>query len=259
MPPATPVQPAITNGLFLVGDGAQAIYKRGFSLSRIGINIGGRSWVMKKNYRNTFQVLKAAYGLIESYPFAGVDEDSMEKPLEPDYAPRRGEQAFIVHCQSQAEEFGFVATQIQILIEHYKLLLGQICVIGLNRTVRDALTKALEQAKLSCIELREDADPETSKVKISTIESSKGHEFSAVFIVGLIEGAIPRRSTAQEEQYRDAARLYVAMTRARDRLYLSYYTQGNAHPSPLLSSIQHNYSEFKWKKQSLVPITNLME
>jgi superfamily I DNA/RNA helicase len=259
VPSVPPVQPAIANGLFLVGDGAQAIYKRGFSLSKIGINIGGRSWVMKKNYRNTFQVLKAAYGLIESYPFVGEDEDNMENPLEPDYAPRRGEQPFIVHCQSQAEEFGFVASQIQILLEHYKLLLGQICVIGLNSTVRDALTKALEQAKLSCIELREDADPETNKVKISTIESSKGHEFSTVFIVGLIEGAMPRRSTPPEEKYRDAARLYVAMTRARDRLYLTYNTQGNAHPSTLLSSIQHNCSEFKWIKQSLLPVTKLIE
>lgn len=115
---------AVGNGLFLVGDGAQTIYRRGFSLSSIGISVSRRSCVMKKNYRNSLEILKAAYGLIEDYEFTDIDEDSIQKPLEPDYATRHGDRPFIIKCRSLEEEADFVARQVQETInEKIPLLL----------------------------------------------------------------------------------------------------------------------------------------
>lgn len=49
------------NGLFLVGDGAVTIYKRGFTLRRSGIDVTSRSFSLRKNYRNTHEILKVVF------------------------------------------------------------------------------------------------------------------------------------------------------------------------------------------------------
>jgi superfamily I DNA/RNA helicase len=247
----------VENGLFLVGDGAQTIYKRGFSLSSIGVSVSGRSWVLKKNYRNSLEVLKAAYSLIDDYEFADIDEDSIQKPLEPDYATRHGDRPFIVKCRSLAEEAAFVTSQIQALVGE-EIPLGQICVVGPNRTVREEVSRSLKQAALQWTELREDADFDNNRIKISTIESSKGHEFRAVFIAGLVDGVLPFHNAPSEDLPREAARLYVAMTRARDNLYLSYTSNAGFRPSPLLASVQKHCTEVRWHDHRLQPITDLM-
>ncbi|MCW5209040.1 ATP-dependent helicase, partial [Desulfobulbus sp. US1] len=59
----------IENGLFLVGDGAQTIYNKGFVLKNCGINVSNRSYVLKKNYRNSKEIMLASYSLIEKYEF----------------------------------------------------------------------------------------------------------------------------------------------------------------------------------------------
>ncbi len=61
-------------------------------------------------------------------------------------------------------------------------------------------------------------------VTISTIHSVKGLEFKVVFVVGLEEGLFPiSRAFDSDKQIEEERRLmYVAMTRAQERLFLSY-------------------------------------
>ncbi|MCL2555538.1 MAG: UvrD-helicase domain-containing protein [Firmicutes bacterium] len=69
-----------------------------------------------------------------------------------------------------------------------------------------------------------DADKTSDSVTIATIHSAKGLEFDAVFIIGLEEGILPSsRSIDDESAVEEERRLmYVAITRARKRLFLSY-------------------------------------
>lgn len=61
------------------------------------------------------------------------------------------------------------------------------------------------------------------KMVLSTIHSSKGLEFDAVFVIGLADGRFPHGSAGQGEQWEEERRLlYVAATRARKYLYLTY-------------------------------------
>lgn len=53
---------------------------------------------------------------------------------------------------------------------------------------REQMQSALDRLKIAYTPLREDADYESERVKVSTIESAKGHEFGDVFIMGLVEG-----------------------------------------------------------------------
>jgi DNA helicase II / ATP-dependent DNA helicase PcrA len=57
---------------------------------------------------------------------------------------------------------------------------------------------------------------------LSTIHSAKGQEWKAVFILNAVDGCIPSDlSTGSTEEIEEERRLlYVAMTRAKDHLYL---------------------------------------
>ena len=64
-------------------------------------------------------------------------------------------------------------------------------------------------------------------VTLMTVHSAKGLEFPTVFISGLEEGIFPSGRSIQDDQKLEEERrlCYVAITRAKQRLYLSYATQ----------------------------------
>jgi DNA helicase II / ATP-dependent DNA helicase PcrA len=96
-------------------------------------------------------------------------------------------------------------------------------------------------------------DGETEKVTLSTIHQAKGLEWRAVFIVWLADGMFPSsRSLETLEAVEEERRLfYVAVTRAKDELYLSYpaYWPGGSmdnqiqRPSRFLKEIPANLLE----------------
>ena len=70
----------------------------------------------------------------------------------------------------------------------------------------------------------EGAKPESGtpdEVILQTVHASKGLEYDTVFVIGLQEGLFPsRRALRMEEQEEERRLLYVAMTRAKNRLFL---------------------------------------
>ncbi|XCN72202.1 MAG: ATP-dependent helicase [Candidatus Electrothrix aestuarii] len=61
------------------------------------------------------------------------------------------------------------------------------------------------------------------KLILSTIHSAKGLEWDTVFVIGLAEGRFPHQKTIPGEQWEEERRLlYVAATRAKKQLYLTY-------------------------------------
>ena len=65
-------------------------------------------------------------------------------------------------------------------------------------------------------------------VKLMTVHAAKGLEFKVVFIVGLEEGLFPHERAGQykktEEAEEERRLFYVAITRAKEKLYLTYAT-----------------------------------
>lgn len=61
-------------------------------------------------------------------------------------------------------------------------------------------------------------------VQLMTVHSAKGLEFTAVFITGLEEGLFPHENSVNEQNGLEEERrlMYVAITRAKERLYLSH-------------------------------------
>jgi DNA helicase-2/ATP-dependent DNA helicase PcrA len=66
-------------------------------------------------------------------------------------------------------------------------------------------------------------DPNADAIKLTTIHQSKGLEFDVVFLIGLADGQFPGRRSIENGDIEEERRLfYVAVTRARNELYLSY-------------------------------------
>lgn len=74
-------------------------------------------------------------------------------------------------------------------------------------------------------ELAEAASEDTKKdgVTIITMHSSKGLEYPVVFLPDLNEGNVPQKKSQRQEEIEEERRVfYVALTRAKQELYLSY-------------------------------------
>jgi DNA helicase-2/ATP-dependent DNA helicase PcrA len=91
-----------------------------------------------------------------------------------------------------------------------------------GETPQDLLTQFLSHASLEAGEHQ--ADVGHDALQLMTVHASKGLEFKAVFISGLEEGLCPHEQSLYENAGLEEERrlMYVAVTRARQRLYLSH-------------------------------------
>lgn len=88
-----------------------------------------------------------------------------------------------------------------------------------------ALEKFLEEVSLLSDQDGIDEHTQGGTVKLMTIHAAKGLEFKYVFVVGLEQGLFPSRRDQQQSKYEaeEERRLcYVAFTRAKERLHISY-------------------------------------
>lgn len=117
----------------------------------------------------------------------------------------------------------------------------------------DSLVAFLTHASLEAGEHQADNSQET--IQLMTVHASKGLEFHAVFLSGLEEGLFPHENSRNEAGGLEEERrlMYVALTRARRRLYLSFSHSRMLHgqtrnnpPSRFLQEIPVNL--LKWQQ-----------
>jgi superfamily I DNA/RNA helicase len=90
-------------------------------------------------------------------------------------------------------------------------------------------------------------------VLLTTIHSAKGGEWRVVFVVGIEDGLLPHHRALEADRRsgcgldEELRLLYVAVTRAQERLYLSYCRtrqigarREKRHPSRFLSDLRSN-------------------
>lgn len=106
-------------------------------------------------------------------------------------------------------------------IENIKELQKAIAHFESQKTLQ--LTDFLDEVALMQAQIQEESN-EKDPVLLMTLHAAKGLEFDTVILTGLEEGLLPSsRSLAQEESVEEERRLfYVGITRARERLLLTY-------------------------------------
>jgi DNA helicase-2/ATP-dependent DNA helicase PcrA len=111
----------------------------------------------------------------------------------------------------------------------------------------------LQEINLIELEQSKNQDGSGNYVNLMTLHSSKGLEFDYVFIVGVEEGILPHsRSFTDEEELEEERRLcYVGITRAKEKLYLTFSERRLSRegystqiPSRFLGEIPQNICDY---------------
>jgi len=117
--------------------------------------------------------------------------------------------------------------------------------------------------RISLITRDDGEDDNEGKVNLSTIHAAKGLEFPVVFIAGAEEGLIPHeRSVTEAEENEEAGSIeeerrlfYVAITRAREKLYITscqkrrhLQSAADCSPSPFLKEIPADLIKYHEKQ-----------
>jgi len=168
-----------------------------------------------------------------------------------------------VKFDDSEEEVSWVAGDIKRLIDAGVRPPGKFIVIAGRPKIREALKDQLHNLGLESCDLREDVALDSTRVKVSTVEGAKGHESPCIYICGVIEGIFPPQSyLGVDEERLHASRLYVAMTRATDRLVITWsVTDGRQmnRPSRFLSRMQNLFEEFRFRDGEIVKLMDYEE
>lgn len=202
----------------IAADEGQKIYKTSFNWKNIGINfMGRRSKTLSESFRSTKQIIELANSLQVSEQF---------RPLIP--SDKNG--SMPVLCQYSSKEMQDIEMikVIKQMLEKSPNVKIAILVRDWNRA-GDVLNK-LRNANLgnsSEILRREQGNPQSAGIKVTTYHSSKGLEFDFVLVLDLVEPN--SKEDIEEEQYWELERrlLYVSMTRACNLLHMYTYGEPN--------------------------------
>ena len=191
--------------VFLADDPSQSIY-RSFSWKEKGINVAGRTRWLRVPYRNTQEIYQAAYGMIAEHSDIQkslADEGEIVKPDLSNSAMRHGPRPLVQKCGSEDKELDFLKNKIFALRQDgYRD--NQIVILVRYHHSIQPIQKAMKGLD----------------VRIQPIHGFKGLETEVVFIPHL-----QRTFQKEDEEYLTAERriLYMAMSRAREKLYMTYF------------------------------------
>jgi hypothetical protein len=206
------------NDVFLCGDAAQTILPKHRNLARAGFFDLARHGI-RQNYRNSREILAAAHDVLMQNMQDEILHAGDLEVLDPRYANFSGPLPMALAADSLEEEIayarGYAATR---LADPNGAKTACIALAGFSH--RDVVAYG---ARIGVSVLDGRYNPRSDRLVISDLEQTKGYEFDALIIVNCRDGVLPPKDAPPEEAYRDTCRLYVAMTRARHELILSFH------------------------------------
>jgi hypothetical protein len=214
------------NQLLIIGDGQQSVYPGGFTLAEAGISVAGRATVLKNNYRNTVEILETARRLVAGDSFDDLDGEPQLGSRESE-ATRHGYPPMLVRAATQHDLDAALTHQVEMTRAALGVPWGDVAILVERRKDVEHYQRVLKAAKVPYVELTRYDGVTSDRVKIGTIKRSKGLEFKFVLLPGLRHGAPDLWPGETSEAYAERCeRLrreqFVAMTRARDGLWLGY-------------------------------------
>lgn len=229
---------ANNRAFLLVEDRAQSIYKRKRSYKDdFGLSFQGRSRVLTINYRNTEVITDFAWDFYKK--FSALGDPKTVRTLNPDdiiipeTTKRSGKLPALIRRDSFTDEIELLIKQILKLNQTDGVDFKEMLILYRVKSAKvdgkwinyiDYLREQLAEANIPFYWMTEtqkaklNVNYAENSVKISTIESSKGLDFKAVFIIG----AHNLPFTMEDDPHREASLFYIGMTRARDLLWISY-------------------------------------
>lgn len=207
-------------GLFFAADNKQSLYSRNYSWSTVHprLQFMGRTRNLKRNYRSTQEIDRAAFSILEH-----EDADEMEASI----SSLSGPIPVLLQGAAPEDEALWAMRFIRQMARHLRIQINASAVLVPNKEIGAAMAEALTRRGLPAQYFAgRDLDLESAKVKVLTLHSAKGLEFPIVVVCGLQAGTYPVKADFEDldvyaERMRNERRtLYVGLSRAMRGLML---------------------------------------
>ncbi|MCX5176264.1 UvrD-helicase domain-containing protein [Streptomyces virginiae] len=223
--------------LFIAGDTHQRIYGNKVSLRGLGVNVTGRSHRLRINYRTTHEILQWSTSLLDREN--PDDMDGGTESLAGYRSVLNGAHPELRAASSKAEEIAELTERVAEWMAD-GVEPGEIGVAVRYMQLGKEIAHALEQADLP-VRLLGGTQGSGDGISIGTMHRMKGLEFRCVAVAGVSDSVVPLPSALtpvevdaqqhQEDRLGELSLLFVACTRARETLRVSW----NGEPSPFLA------------------------
>ena len=218
------------NDIFIVGDAHQRIYRHKTVLSKCGIEVRGRSSILRINYRTTEETRAYAFSILSGIDFDNLDGEALSN--DKCQSLTHGEVPVVKNCRSANSELEFIVKQIREL-EQGGVSLKDICLTARTHSMLDNYLQALTREGIRCYELKKEKtdDRQQDGIRLATMHRVKGLEFQYMFVAGMNKGVMPIKQVTeidepiarQEAMIAEKCLLYVALTRAQRGAYITSY------------------------------------
>lgn len=220
------------NNLFFAGDLGQRIFQQPFSWLALGVDVRGRSQTLKVNYRTSHQIRESVDRLL---PKSLRDVDGQEESRAGTISVFNGptpETNLFLDIDAEISEVGkWIAGAIREGVAP-----GEIGIFVRSHAQMDRARAALKVSGQKGRVLTEPGQDAGATISVGTMHLAKGLEFKAVAVMACDEEVLPLQeridTVADEVELDDVYEterqlLYVACTRARDRLLVSGVIPGS--------------------------------
>lgn len=214
--------------LFIAEDSHQRIYGNKITLGHYGIAIRGRSRRLTLNYRTTAQNLRWAVTILTGGDYTDLED---EPEVVAGYrSARNGPRPILRGLASLSDELDFAASTLNTWITTQQgQQLETIAVLVRDSRQRELVVTGLGERGLPVRAVERDAVKPGAPV-VMTMHRAKGTEFARVLLFGVSRGSMPiplrdydfSDNDQADALLRERSLLYVAASRARDELAVSW-------------------------------------
>ncbi|MCU1678083.1 MAG: nuclease [Frankiales bacterium] len=215
------------DGLTLIGDGQQSVYPGGFRLAEAGVDVRGRSTVLRRNYRNTSEILACASRLISGTAFTDLEDDITSR--DEITSDRHGARPYVLEFPTSESHDEALVEHVKSLLVHAHVWPGDVALLASTKRAVQHYLGLLHAARVPAIDLRQHNGVPSAQVRVGTYQRSKGLEFKHVLLARIDADMLPLASSQADGKAAEVQaerrellkrQLFVAMTRARDSLWI---------------------------------------
>jgi superfamily I DNA/RNA helicase len=227
------------NDLFIAEDSHQRIYGRHIVLSRFGVRIVGRSRRLTLNYRTTQENLNYALGLLEGGRY--FDSEDVQETKQGYRSSRTGPRPRALAASNETEQYANLAELVREWVDDQNSRPETFAILTRSNAQATNVKNQLAERGVSVTESHT-GETVGNNPLVLTMHKSKGLEFARVVLFDVSKGAIPptwvlegvAAEELEEVWLRERSLLYVAASRARDELVVSW----SGEPSELLQAMK---------------------
>lgn len=216
--------------IFLAGDAHQRIYDNRVSLGSVGIHVAGRTTQLKINYRTTAEILSWSLDMLAGEQVVGLDDEEIS--LAGFRSEVRGSRPQVFEAAAKHAELEQLTVTVRGWLDA-GVRPEEIGVTGRSGIHLQNAVAVLTRAGIAACLLSREKDALDEHVQVMTMHRAKGLEFRCVAVIGVGADQLPSATnvrpieedepTHRNDLQRERCLLFVACTRARERLSVSWY------------------------------------